>query len=76
VVAAKKPVGRPRRVAAPAAQRQNGRIAQNGRVAQNGARFTVQFQVQTVVRAADMHDALRQAHSLGALEVLAITRES
>jgi hypothetical protein len=50
------------------------RPTQNGRVAQ-GARFSVQFQVETVLRAADVRDALRQTQSLGAIEVLAITRE-
>ena len=49
--------------------------ARNGR-AITGARFSVQFRVQTVLHAADMRDALRQAQSLGAIEVLAITRET
>jgi len=42
----------------------------------SAAHFTVQFQVETLLRAADMREALRQAQSLGAIEVLAITRES
>jgi hypothetical protein len=46
----------------------------NGKVAQ-GARFMVEFQVQTVLRAADVRDALRRAQALGAVEVLAITQE-
>jgi hypothetical protein len=41
-----------------------------------GARFIVQFQAQTVLRATDMREALRQVQSLGAIEVFAITRES
>jgi hypothetical protein len=47
----------------------------NGRVVKSGARFKVEFQVQTVLRAADVRDALRRAHALGAVEVLAITQE-
>jgi hypothetical protein len=47
----------------------------NGRVAR-GARFRVEFQVQRVVRAADLHEALRQVQSLGAVEVIAITQEN
>ena len=50
------------------------RVAQNIHVAA-GQRFVVQLQLQTVLRATDMHDALRQAQSLGAVEVLAITRQ-
>jgi hypothetical protein len=49
--------------------------ARNGRVPR-GARFIVQFQAQTVLRATDMREALGQVQSLGAIEVLAITRES
>jgi hypothetical protein len=48
--------------------------AQNGKAAR-GTRFTVQFQAQAVLRAADLRDALRQAQALGAIEVVAITRE-
>lgn len=48
------------------------RSARNGRVA-NGTRFTVHFQVETVLRAADIRDALHQAQSLGAVEVLAVS---
>jgi hypothetical protein len=33
----------------------------------------VRFQTETVVHAADIRDALRQAESLGATDVLAIT---
>ena len=89
-----KPVGRPRRVAAPVTPPvANGAVApqpkpvsaakpkpvvkssaRNGRVAP-GARFKVEFQVQTVLRAADVRDALRRARALGAVEVLAITQE-
>ena len=46
--------------------RRNGRIGV-------GARFTVQFAVETVLRAADVGDALRRVNGLGAVEVLAIT---
>lgn len=51
------------------------RRRRNGKAA-SGVRFTVEFQVQTVLRAADLTDALRQAQSLGAIEVLTITREN
>jgi hypothetical protein len=37
-------------------------------------RFTVSYQVDRVILAADVRDALRQAQSLGATEVLAITQ--
>ncbi len=39
-------------------------------------RFAVAFVAQAVLLATDVHDALRQAQSLGAIEVLAITQES
>ena len=39
------------------------------------ARFLVEFEVQTVLRATDVRDALRRAQALGAVEVLAITQE-
>jgi hypothetical protein len=70
-----------RPLAAVAKKPKNGKVvravvvAQNGKVAR-GTRFTVQFQAQAVVRAADVRDALRQAQSLGAIEVLAINRET
>jgi hypothetical protein len=51
------------------------RSVRNGRAA-HGARFTVEFQVQTVVSAADVREALRQVRALGAIEVLAIIREN
>jgi hypothetical protein len=66
----KKLVGRPRGTAIHIA-----RPAQNGKVARV-TRFTVQFQAQTVLRAADVRDALRRAEALGAIEVVAITREN
>ena len=50
--------------------------ARRRNVARGTGRFSVQFQVQTLVHAADMRDALRQAQSLGAIEVLAISCES
>ncbi|MCA1645377.1 MAG: hypothetical protein LC797_07885 [Chloroflexi bacterium] len=59
-----KPVGRPRRLVTP--------TAHNGRVAS----YTVRFRVQTVLHAADIRDAVRQAESLGAIELIAITREN
>jgi hypothetical protein len=36
----------------------------------------VEFQVQTVLYAADVREALRRVHALGAVEVLAITQEN
>jgi 3-hydroxyisobutyrate dehydrogenase-like beta-hydroxyacid dehydrogenase len=47
----------------------------NGRVGR-GTRFKVEFEVQTVLRAADVREALRQVRALGAIEVLAITQEN
>jgi hypothetical protein len=41
-----------------------------------GVRFVVRFQAEAVVTAANIRDALRQAASLGATEVVAITSES
>src|SRR6266852_4032111 len=73
--ATKKPVGRPRRATPAARKPVIKRSARNGRVSR-GARFTVEFQVQTVLSAVDVREALRQARALGAIEVLAITREN
>src|SRR6266851_697034 len=71
----KKPVGRPRRATPAASKPIIKRSARNGRLAR-GARFTVEFQVQTVLSAVDVREVLRQARALGAIEVLAITREN
>jgi len=73
--ATKKPVGRPRRATPAARKPVIKRSAANGRDSR-GARFTVEFQVQTVLSAVDVREALRQARALGAIEVLAITREN
>jgi hypothetical protein len=40
-----------------------------------GRRFLVEYRVERVLRAVDIHDALRQASSLGAAQLTAITRE-
>jgi hypothetical protein len=40
-----------------------------------GRRFLVEYRLERVVRAVDIHDALRQASSLGATQLTAITRE-
>jgi pilus assembly protein FimV len=40
-----------------------------------GRRFLVEYRLERVVRAVDIHDALRQASSLGAAQLTAITRE-
>jgi hypothetical protein len=66
VPVATKPVGRPRRAASSAPTK---RVA-------GGAKFTVQFQVQTVLTVPTVREALRRVRALGAVEVLAITRES
>jgi hypothetical protein len=63
-------VGRPRRTAAPA---QKGRT-NSGRV--STYRYLVRFRTETVLEAIDIRDALRQAESLGATEVLALTRRA
>jgi transposase-like protein len=47
--------------------------------ARNGGvrgRFRVQFVGETIVEAQDIRDALRQAESLGATEITAVTREA
>jgi hypothetical protein len=56
-------VGRPRR-----APTNDGRTT--------SYRFVVRFQTEAVLKATDIRDALRQAESLGATEVLALTRNS
>jgi hypothetical protein len=50
-------------------------VLPNGRGSKGGTRFMVEFEVQTVLRATDVRDALRRAQALGAVEVLAITQE-
>jgi ribonuclease E len=40
-----------------------------------GRRFLVEYHVETVLHAVDIHDALRQAANLGAAQLTAITRE-
>lgn len=40
-----------------------------------GRRFLVEYRVERVLHAVDIHDALRQAASLGAAQLTAITRE-
>jgi hypothetical protein len=40
-----------------------------------GRRFLVEYRLERVVRAVDIHDALRQASGLGASQLTAITRE-
>jgi hypothetical protein len=40
-----------------------------------GQRFVVEYQVEQVVRAATLQDALRQATALGAVDLVAITRQ-
>ncbi|HEX8969031.1 MAG TPA: hypothetical protein VF937_14190 [Chloroflexota bacterium] len=41
-----------------------------------GQEFRVEFQVERVLQAVSIHDALRQVAAMGAAEVLAITREN
>ena len=50
-------------------------VIPNGRGPKGGVRYMVEFEVETVLRATDVHDALRRAQALGAVEVLAITQE-
>ena len=73
VVAAPKPV-----VAAPrpvVATRRAVRRRTNGHstLSATSKRYAVRFQVEQIVQATDLRDALRQVNSLGAVEVLAIT---
>jgi hypothetical protein len=63
-------VARPRRTSAPVAAPPS--VAPNGHVV--SYRFVVRFRTETVVEATDIRDALRQVESLGATEVLALTR--
>ena len=63
---------RPKLVAKPV--RRKPVVAHTNGVAR-AQRFRVEYQVERVLRAADIRDALRQAAALGAAEVLAITRE-
>lgn len=81
-VTAARPVVRLRKVApaapapaaAPAAPVRTVRAQRNGHVA--GVRFTVRFEAEAVIQAADVRQALREAIALGASEVLAIAEES
>jgi hypothetical protein len=45
------------------------------RAVERGYQFLVEYQVERVLRAANIRDALRQTAALGASEILAITRE-
>ena len=47
----------------------------SGRVAAGAWRFVVEYKMERVLRATDIHDALRQASALGATEVLSISSE-
>ena len=67
--ATRRPPGR----VGPAARRAPART-RNGRT--TSYRFVVRFQTEAVLKATDIRDALRQAESLGATEVLALTRNS
>jgi hypothetical protein len=40
-----------------------------------GRRFLVEYRVERVLHAVDIHDALRQAANFGAAQLTAITRE-
>lgn len=62
--------GRPRRTSAVAVQ--PVAPARNGRA--TSYRFVVRFRTEAVLKATDIRDALRQAESLGATEVLALSR--
>jgi hypothetical protein len=62
------PVRRARRSVAPKKQQRAEEIAR-------GRRFLVEYRVERVLHAVDIHDALRQAASLGASKLTAITRE-
>jgi hypothetical protein len=53
-----------------------GRRPRRSQSAGAAHRFVVQFRAQALVEAHDVEDALRQAASLGATDVLAITREA
>jgi hypothetical protein len=65
-------ITRPRRKPAPAAQ--PVAPARNGRATRY--RFIVHFRTEAVLKATDIRDALRQAESLGATEVLALARDA
>jgi hypothetical protein len=65
-------ITRPRRKPAPAAP--PVAPARNGRATRY--RFIVHFRTEAVLKATDIRDALRQAESLGATEVLALARNA
>jgi len=53
--------------------------ASRGVASQTGGKrgqFRILFMVERVVQAADIADALRQAESLGAIEITAVTRQA
>jgi len=68
------PLARPRRSSALAAPARNGNGTGNGTAARY--RFVVRFRTEAVLNATDIRDALRQAESLGAAEVLALSRSA
>ncbi len=59
-------------VAAPQARSTGSAASQPRRARQ---RFRIQFQGERVVEAQDIRDALRQAESLGAIQIIAVVRE-
>jgi hypothetical protein len=62
---------------APAPRRRAPVVTRKARAAEvaRGRRFLVEYRVERVLRAVDIHDALRQAANLGAARLTAITRE-
>jgi hypothetical protein len=63
------------RAAKPGRTRQLARAEPPADQVARGRRFLVEYQVERVLRAMDIRDALRQAAAFGASEVVAITRE-
>jgi hypothetical protein len=63
------------RAAKPGRKRQTPRAEPPSDAVARGRRFLVEYQVERVLQAVDIRDALRQAAAFGAAEVVAITRE-
>jgi hypothetical protein len=64
-------------VTQPLATAKRQRRAASPRPSTNGTRrFLVHYQVERILHAATIREAMRQATALGATDILAITRES
>jgi hypothetical protein len=62
-------------IAAPRAKATRKRQVRTPEAIARGRQFLVEYQVERVLHAVDIHDALRKATALGASQLVAITRE-